>query len=152
MTDNLFVQDPPKLTKNQYDDDEALKSLLSRLVPKELLSKMEPELKRLGKRVITDILELNNQAMDKHNEPVLIQYNGWGQRIDEIKVHDSWKKLHDISCEEGTISSAYTEESRGLYKEYARVLQFTKLYLVSFFFIDKVWTFKCNGNLSIIYD
>lgn len=134
MTDNLFVQDPPKLTKNQYEDDEALKSILSRLVPKELLYKMEPELKRLGQRVITDILELNNQAMDKHNEPVLVQYNGWGQRIDEIKVHESWKKIHDVSVEEGIISSGYREESRSLYGEYARVLQFSKAYLVSFLF------------------
>jgi len=127
--EKLFVQENPELTRNQYTDDPVLRSILKRMVPPMLLSSMEPELERMGDRVIGDLLKLHLICNDPHNEPELLQYNGWGQRIDEIKIHEAWKKLIDIACEEGIVATAYEKKSRDLYGSYCRVLQFAKLYL-----------------------
>ena len=34
-------------------------------------------------------------------------YDAWGKRVDELVTSPAWKKLHDISAEEGLIALAY---------------------------------------------
>jgi hypothetical protein len=46
---NYFVQDSPRLG-NQYLEDEALRDALRRLVPKQILTQIEPDLIRFGDR------------------------------------------------------------------------------------------------------
>jgi hypothetical protein len=127
----LYVQTPPSLDKNQYLADVSLRSILQRLVPSHIFADMEKELTRFGNRVIGDLLDLHNTAMLPQNEPKLIHVDAWGRRVDQIQVHDSWYKIHDIACEEGIIYIAYDPEYKSKYKEYVRVLQYSKLYLFS---------------------
>ena len=117
-----FFQDGPELG-NPYDDDAVLRSYLKRTLPASLLSEVEPELRRMGERAITDIWELGLQA--EREIPRHVPYDPWGRRIDHIEVSEAWTKLDRISAEEKLVAIAY-ERRQG---EFSRVYQFAKVYL-----------------------
>ena len=96
-------------------------------MPKKLYEKIEDDLIKFGKRVVNECEPLSLESY--RNEPTLTHYNGWGKRIDEIKVHPSWMKLHDIVAEEGIISFGYSQKIRKEFGIYSRLYQLSKLYL-----------------------
>jgi len=118
-----FYQDPPLLLENQFLADKFLYSYLQRFIPDDFKKEIFTDLENFGKRVITDIYELSIQA--NNEEPKLINYDPWGKRIDFIKVSDAWKKLHNVSANEGIIAIAYERK----FKEFSRLYQMSKLYL-----------------------
>ncbi|MCE7736378.1 MAG: acyl-CoA dehydrogenase [Candidatus Heimdallarchaeota archaeon] len=117
-----FIQEGPKL-ENQYSSDTLLQTFLSQSLPDTILQKIEPKLKTLGGRVISDILEMGRDA--SNIEPELIQYDEWGNRVDRVVVSSGWRKLKNVAAEEGLITTGYERK----YGEYSRIIQFTKLYL-----------------------
>ena len=121
----FHTQTAPQLPNNFYNCDEYLPSILKRIIPAEVFGEIEKDLINFGERVVEEVAPLGQRAQLPHNFPHLYQYDGWGKRIDEIHVCDEWKKLHDISAEEGLVSLAY-ERKHG---EYSRLHQFTKVLL-----------------------
>lgn len=120
--DEEFYQDGPVLS-NQYTSDILLKNYLRRVLPNDILQAIEPDLEHFGERVITDILQMGEDA--EQNEPFLVQYDTWGRRIDQINVSKGWKDLDHVSAEEGLVAIGYERK----YDEYSRIYQFAKLYL-----------------------
>jgi putative acyl-CoA dehydrogenase len=117
-----FSQESPNLT-NQYIEDKLLISYVKRFCKPELLKEVEKDLSNLGNRVVTDILEMAIDA--ESNLPQLIQFDAWGNRIDQIKVSKGWKDLESVSAQEGMIATGYERK----YGDFSRVYQFIKLYL-----------------------
>lgn len=117
-----FYQTPPELA-NQFDDDQILRDFLEKEIPAEILSRIEPDLRQLGKRVASDILKLQNSA--EENPPVHIPFDPWGKRIDEIRVSSAWEEMEKISAREGIVAIGYERKER----EFSRLYQFAKLYL-----------------------
>ena len=117
-----FFQAPPELA-NQYHDDRILKSYLKRVLPSEMLAAIEGDLARLGERVVTDILQMAQEA--EAQEPVHIPYDAWGRRIDEIRTARAWQDLDRVAAEEGIVAHGYLRQ----YGELSRLYQFAKLYL-----------------------
>jgi alkylation response protein AidB-like acyl-CoA dehydrogenase len=117
-----FYQDGPRLG-NQYESDELLRSYVRWRMPDDVRGAIEPELHRLGQRVVGDILELGNAA--EANPPHLVEYDAWGRRVDDIVVSAAWRALDRISAEEGLVATAY-ERRHGAW---SRVHQMLKLYL-----------------------
>jgi hypothetical protein len=129
-----FFQEQPSVG-NQYLEDSALRSYLKRWMPAnvtcsyfwfvvtqklcsciilhcfnlslvlQVLSEINPDLQQFGKRVATDIWQLHLEC-DK-NLPKLEHYNAWGKRVDNIVTCSAWKKMKDISAEEGLIAIGY---------------------------------------------
>ncbi|KAI8089846.1 acyl-CoA dehydrogenase/oxidase [Halteromyces radiatus] len=91
------------------------------------MTDIEPDLKQLGDRVVTDIFAMGENVEDPNNYPRLQQYDAWCRRVDEITVAQGWKDLNDVAAEEGLVSIAY-ERHHG---EYSRIYQFAKGYLYS---------------------
>uniref|UniRef100_A0A493TTS6 Acyl-CoA dehydrogenase family member 11 n=1 Tax=Anas platyrhynchos platyrhynchos TaxID=8840 RepID=A0A493TTS6_ANAPP len=58
---------------------------------------------------------------------VLEEYDAWGQRVDHIITCSAWKRMKEISAEEGLIAEAYERR----YSNWSRVHQAVKLYLFS---------------------
>jgi hypothetical protein len=77
-----FTQKPPVLG-NQYDGDAALRSLLARLLPPEVLAEVEPSLREMG-RLPAELYPA--QLADLPNEPRLVQWDAWGNRVDRIEL------------------------------------------------------------------
>ncbi len=117
-----FYQDPPRLT-NTFDSNRWLKAYLKYKLPKEIFAHLEPDLHRFGSLCAGEYDMLGRAAANE--KPVLIPFDPWGKRIDEIKVSRAWSELNDISAREGLIHHGY----KRAHGEFSRLYQFSKLYL-----------------------
>jgi alkylation response protein AidB-like acyl-CoA dehydrogenase len=119
---STFFQDAPTLG-NQYEEDPLLRAWLRRRMPDEMRAQVEPDLRRLGARVVSDILALGEAA--ERDVPRHVPYDAWGRRVDVIETSAAWKALDRVSAEEGLVAVGY-ERTRGAW---SRVEQMARLYL-----------------------
>lgn len=117
-----FFQTPPEL-ENQYLDDRVLRSYLRRVLGDDALKRIEPELDELGALAGGELYRL--QLADRLNEPVLSQWDPWGQRVDTIELTPLWKRAATIAAEKGVVATGYDASLGAL----ARVHQFARVYL-----------------------
>ncbi|HEY3114627.1 MAG TPA: acyl-CoA dehydrogenase family protein [Gemmatimonadaceae bacterium] len=117
-----FIREEPRLG-NQYDDDSLLRAYLRWRLPADMRAEIEPDLRRLGHRVVTDILALAEAA--EASPPRHVPYDAWGRRVDRIETSDAWRELDRISATEGLVATGY-ERNHGVY---SRIDQFARLYL-----------------------
>lgn len=59
--------------------------------------------------------------------PTLVQYDHWGQRIDELYTSEAWRKLKAICQSEGVVSIFYERE----FGDLSRVFGFAKALLAA---------------------
>eukprot|EP00127_Corallochytrium_limacisporum_P007002 Clim_evm10s240 gene=Clim_evmTU10s240 len=114
----------PYMGKNPYKTDLALQSLVQRYVSPQLLKEVEEDLIRFGDRApeMTRLVQLAETQV-----PVLYQYDGFGNRIDNIEVCGAWEKLHDITCEERYTAIPWDPK----YKEQGRIFWMAKSMIYS---------------------
>ncbi|MFQ5400769.1 MAG: acyl-CoA dehydrogenase family protein [Anaerolineae bacterium] len=117
-----FNQPPPQLG-NQYDDDRVLRSYLRRILPPDVLAELEPSLREMGELAGGELYQM--QLADRLNEPVLTNWDAWGNRIDHIEEAPLWKRAKKLAAEYGLVAAAYEPQ----YGHYARPYQFTLAYL-----------------------
>lgn len=117
-----FFQTGPVL-RNQFEDDELLKSYLNEKLPTKIKKEINDDLKRFGERVVTDVLEMAKSA--EANPPKLQQFDAWGKRVDKVIVDRGWTDLHKVSAEEQIVRLGYERK----YGAHSRIVQFAKLYL-----------------------
>lgn len=99
-----FNQAPPELG-NQYEDDRVLRSYLRRALPREVLSEIEPALFEMGRLAGGELYRM--QLADRLNEPVLTQWDAWGERVDSIEVSPLWKVAARLAAEHEVVATAY---------------------------------------------
>lgn len=118
-----FHQAPPTLS-NQYDDDALLRGYLNHALPPDVLAAIEPELREMGEIAV----ELATLAQETRvEEPRLVPWSPWGERIDHIELTQVWKKAEPIAAQHGVVAAAYDPR----FGKYARVHQFALAYLYS---------------------
>ena len=117
-----FVQTPPSLG-NQYSDDRVLRGYLARTLGAEALRVATPQLERMGALAGGELYA--QQLAERALEPVLVQWDPWGNRIDRIDTTPLWRRAEDIAAREGLVALPY-EAPLG---ERSRVLQFALVYL-----------------------
>lgn len=117
-----FFQAPPTLG-NQLDDDRVLTRYLAGVLPGDAHAKVVDELRELGDLSGDRLYRM--QLEDRLNEPVLTQWDPWGNRVDKIEVTPLWKEAARIATEHGVVATAYEREFGAL----SRVVQFAKVYL-----------------------
>jgi acyl-CoA dehydrogenase len=99
-----FFQDPPRLG-NQYDDDPMLPDVLARTLAPDVAAAIAPELRELGE--LSGGHYYRYQLADRENEPVLTQWDAWGQRIDRIDVSPLWRDAAVLAAERGLVAAGY---------------------------------------------
>ncbi|NWY57803.1 ACD11 dehydrogenase, partial [Chionis minor] len=129
-TETLFQEQPE--TGNQYLEDALLRSYLKTHLPPKVLEEVNRDLERFGNRLLTKIKPLGWEC--ELNPPVFRQYDAWGRRVDQIVTCSAWRKMKEISAEEGLIAEAYERR----YSSWSRLLQAVKLYLFS----------SCSGGFN----
>ncbi|XP_011614079.2 acyl-CoA dehydrogenase family member 11-like [Takifugu rubripes] len=116
-----FFQDRPVL-KNPFLEDALLRGYLSRHLPeRDALS----DLCKFGERVANEVDEWGREC--ELNPPRLVHFDSWGGRVDHIVTSPAWKRMKDLSAQEGLVAIGY-ERSFG---EWSRVYQMCKLFLFS---------------------
>ncbi len=116
-----FNQPPPEL-RNQYDDDAMLQSYLRRVLGDEPLRAIEDELREMGE-IAVKMHALS--VATRLEEPVLTQWDPWGERVDHIELTEVWKRAEPIAASHGVVATAYDSPFGSL----ARVHQFALAYL-----------------------
>jgi alkylation response protein AidB-like acyl-CoA dehydrogenase len=122
VTAGIFVQAAPALG-NQYLDDRFLLDYLERKLPPATLRAVAPELKYLGEIAGGELYTL--QLADRTNEPTLVQWDAWGNRVDHVEVTPLWRRAAQIAAQAGLIAIPY-ERAHG---RYSRIHQFAAVYL-----------------------
>jgi len=117
-----FFQDAPSLG-NQYDDDVLLRELLARRLPEDVRRAIEPSLVEMGGLAAGRLFELSQNA--RGQEPVLVPFDAWGRRVDEIRVPPAWKEYARVAAEFGLVGIPY-EKAQG---PWSRLHQFALVYL-----------------------
>jgi len=117
-----FNQPAPELG-NQYDDDRVLRSYLRRVLPEEIRREIEPALHELGELSGSELYRM--QLADLPNEPILTQWDPWGNRIDRIEITPLWQRAEKLAAEFGVVAAAY----EGTYGRFDRLNQFARAYL-----------------------
>ncbi len=113
-----FIQEPPSLG-NQFDDDSLLQEYLARQLPPEVLARHTEEYRHLGDLGGGALLEA--QLADRENEPVLQNWDGWGNRVDLVTVSPLWERAKLLTAEHGFVACAYEQEDGA----FSRLHQFT---------------------------
>jgi alkylation response protein AidB-like acyl-CoA dehydrogenase len=119
---DLFTQAAPELG-NQYRDDPLLGSWLARVLPADVHRALEPELDELGAVAGGRLYAM--QLADRLNEPRLVQWDAWGNRVDSVEVTPLWREAERLATRHGLVATAYESD----YGRHARIAQFAKVYL-----------------------
>jgi alkylation response protein AidB-like acyl-CoA dehydrogenase len=117
-----FNQTPPVLG-NQYEDDRVLRSYLARVLSLEIQGEIKPSLFEMGRLAGDDLYRM--QLADRLNEPVLTQWDAWGNRVDRIELTPLWRVAERLAAEQGVVATAY-ERRHG---PFSRVHQCALAYL-----------------------
>ena len=117
-----FRQSPPELG-NQYADDPVLRSYLRRVLPADVLAAVEPSLVEMGELAGGELYEL--QLADRLEEPRLVQWDAWGNRVDRIEHTPLWRRAEEIAARHGLVAAAYERA----YGRFSRIHQFALVYL-----------------------
>ncbi len=132
-----FNQPPPRLG-NQYDDDLPLRAMLQRLLPADVLTDVEPELREMGELAGGSLYAQQLREWDL--EPRLVRWAPWGERIDRVETTPLWERARRLAAERGVLATAY-ERRHG---SYARVHQYALAYL----YIPSTEIFGCPLAMS----
>ncbi len=117
-----FIQAPPRLG-NQYADDRVLRGYLARTLSVEEMRIAAPALERMGAAAGGELYA--QQLAERGLEPVLEQWDAWGNRVDRIALTPLWRRAEELAAREGLVALAYeTPLDRR-----SRVLQFALVYL-----------------------
>ncbi len=119
----MHFQQAPPILGNQYHDDRVLRSYLARVLSVNMLRDIEESLAEMGRLAGADLYEL--QLADRLNEPVLTQWDAWGNRIDKIELTALWRLAEPIAAEHGLVATAYEQKHGSL----SRVHQCALAYL-----------------------
>jgi alkylation response protein AidB-like acyl-CoA dehydrogenase len=117
-----FNQPAPRLG-NQYDDDRVLRSLLARRFGGKVPASVAEALRELGELAGGELARA--QLDDRHHEPRLVQWDAWGNRIDEIELSPLWRRAERLAAEFGLVAAGYEPEHGPL----ARTVQFALVHL-----------------------
>lgn len=118
----LFTQAPPELG-NQYRSDPLLGGWLKRSLPADVRRALAPELDEIGELAGGRLYSM--QLADRANEPRLVQWDAWGNRVDAVEVTPLWREAEQLATRHGLVATAY-EPAHG---RYARIAQFAKVFL-----------------------
>lgn len=117
-----FIQQIPPLP-NQFTTDPLLSRILERMIPADSRSQLSSKWQEVGADTAQGLTELADQA--ERHPPQLRKFSSWGKQIDEIEMHESWKKLETYAVQQGIVAIAYERKQGAL----SRVHQAALIYL-----------------------
>ncbi|MFO0554163.1 MAG: acyl-CoA dehydrogenase family protein [Polyangiaceae bacterium] len=117
-----FIQTPPRLG-NQFHEDRVLQSYLRRRLDEAARAVVFPELESMGELAGGELYAL--QLADRQNEPRLVSWDPWGNRVETIELTPLWQRAAALAAERGVVATAYEKKLGAL----SRVHQFALVYL-----------------------
>jgi acyl-CoA dehydrogenase len=125
------------LPENTWRADTTLRSLLGAWLAPQTLAMAEPTLSDMG-RASAGELQAWGDACERQ-PAVLRQFDGWGNRIDEVIYPDAWRQLAAVAARSGLVALPYDAERASRTGADARLVQATLCYL----FAPSTATYLC---------
>uniref|UniRef100_A0A667YFM6 Acyl-CoA dehydrogenase family member 11-like n=1 Tax=Myripristis murdjan TaxID=586833 RepID=A0A667YFM6_9TELE len=120
-----FFQDRPVL-KNPFLEDALLRGYLRRHLPEQVRREDSfSDLCEFGERVASEVDGWGREC--EATPPRLVHFDPWGRRVDHIVTSPAWRRMKDLSAQEGLVALGYERP----FGEWSRVYQMSKLYLYS---------------------
>jgi hypothetical protein len=115
-----FFQPRPSLP-NPFTQDPLLPRILRRNLPSPLLKSITPTFKTLASEAISPQI-LSYLDDTNQNLPYVIHWDGWGNRKDDLKTPEGWRKLKHFWAKSGLMQDFYLRE----HGSHSRIIGFTK--------------------------
>lgn len=122
MLSQPFVQPAPR-PWDAYRDDWLLRSYLKSRLPPEMLRTIEPEIAEMSALSAGRLWD--RQLADRDNEPQLVHWDAWGNRVDRIELTSLWREAEPLAVRFGL--TALPQERRD--GAWSRVHQFALVHL-----------------------
>ncbi len=119
----MFELEAPR-PANAYLDDALLREYLVRTLPRPVLAALQEDLASLG--ALSAGALYDRQLATLGDAPVLLQWDPWGRRVDEITLAPSWREAADLAAREGLVATAYERRLGAL----SRVHQMAKVHVL----------------------
>ena len=139
------------LPENTWRADTTLPSLLAAWLPPQTLAMAEPMLSDMG-RASGGELQAWGDACERQ-PAVLRQFDGWGNRVDEVIYPDAWRQLAAVAARSGLVGLPYEAEMASPTGADARLVQAALCYL----FAPSTATYLCpvamtDGTARVLTD
>jgi acyl-CoA dehydrogenase len=121
-----FVQPGPRLA-DPYEADPFLPGWLDRRLGPDGHAAAKDRLAALAADVLGPLREAHRDA--ESNPPRLVQYDGWGQRVDRVDTAPGWETLRRAAATHALVATPYQADTRERWGAGARVLQHALLHL-----------------------
>ncbi|TMD41786.1 MAG: acyl-CoA dehydrogenase [Chloroflexi bacterium] len=128
---------PELLPKNTWLADPALRSLLTRWLAPAAFDRAEPLLAEMGRAAACELLSWGDAC--ERQPASLRQFDGWGNRIDEVVYPEAWRQIAGVAARSGLVALAYEPESLNSFGADARLIQAALCYL----FAPSTATYLC---------
>src|SRR5438477_1726827 len=128
---------PELLPKNTWLADPALRSLLTRWLAPAAFDRAEPLLAEMGRAAACELLSLGDAC--ERQLASLRQFDGWGNRIDEVVYPEAWRQIAGVAARSGLVALAYEPEFLNSFAADARLIQAALCYL----FAPSTATYLC---------
>ncbi|HEY9854576.1 MAG TPA: acyl-CoA dehydrogenase family protein, partial [Stenomitos sp.] len=112
---------------NYYHADPSFQALMQEALGPEVLAWARPLLEDMGRMAAQDIVPLAEDA--NQNVPVLVQYDADGNRLDEVKVHPSYREMTRLAYGAGLGGMFYETDLRHQHGYVPHALVFALGYL-----------------------
>jgi len=116
-----FIQAGPELT-NTFADDRLLRAYLDGALPAAMRAAIESDLDALGAQA-ADAWRVARSRPSV--EPVLTQWDAWGERVDRIEITPVWHDGAALTARFGFVAAGHDPR----FGEFARIDQFARVYL-----------------------
>ena len=136
-----FVQDMAPLP-DLYEGDPSLKAMLDRHLGEVGHKAARPLLERMAADAAGPLHEAMLDA--ERTTPELVQYDGWGERVDRIRTAPGWETQRRAAAEHGLVALPYEAEARATWGAGARLLQLALIHM----YAPSSATFSCPVAMS----
>lgn len=112
---------------NTYEADVVVRDHLERACDPEARAWADPRLKEMGDLAAGPLASWAEEA--ERHPPEHVPYDGWTNRIDEIRFHPAWHEIGRVAREWGLAGMAYEPDTRQRLGKDARTIQYALCYL-----------------------
>src|SRR5438128_4868319 len=128
---------PRLLPENTWRADPALHALLGSWLRPETLAWAEPALIEMGRAAVDELQAWGDLC--ERQPAVLRQFDGWGDRVDEVRYPPAWLELAAAAARAGLVAAPYESATLAHAGAEARLVQAALCYL----FAPSTATYLC---------
>jgi alkylation response protein AidB-like acyl-CoA dehydrogenase len=145
-----FVQEAPRLA-HPYRDDRLLRPWLALALPGDRFDAIEADLDALADYAT---MAYRRRQRSPAREPVLTQWDAWGNRVDRIELTPAWEEGAAITTRHRILAAGHEDHAHARLEQFARVYLYhvaSEFYTCPLAMTDGAATaLKASGNRALI--